>query len=100
MQLRAFSVAAIAVLFANAAYAQVSSAPKQGLLENNPRLHALTNARIVTAPGKVIDKGTVVVKDGLIIDVGASVKVPPEARVWDLSGKTIYPGFIDAYSRL
>ena len=29
-----------------------------------------------------------------------NVKVPAEARVWDLAGKTIYPGFIDAYSRL
>ncbi|MGI8438237.1 MAG: hypothetical protein ACR2NX_15285, partial [Chthoniobacterales bacterium] len=80
--------------------AQISTAPTQGLRENDPRVHALTNARIVTAPGKTIEKGTVVLRDGVIIDVGANAKVPADARVWDLTGKTIYPGFIDAYSHL
>ncbi|MEY2520583.1 MAG: hypothetical protein QOF24_2342 [Verrucomicrobiota bacterium] len=80
--------------------AQLSTIPKQGIRENDPRLHALTNARIITAPGKTIEKGTVLIRDGLIVEAGADVKVPAEARVWDLSGKTIYPGFIDSYSRL
>jgi imidazolonepropionase-like amidohydrolase len=80
--------------------AQVTTAPKEGIRENDPRLHALTNARIVTAPGKTIEKGTVLIRDGVIVAAGADVKVPAEARVWDLAGKTIYPGFIDAYSRL
>ena len=80
--------------------AQVTTVPKQGIRENDPRVHALTNARIVAAPGKTIDKGTILIRDGLIVEVGADVKVPAEARVWDLAGKTIYPGFIDAYSRL
>src|ERR1700704_223869 len=81
-------------------FAQVTTVPKQGIRENDPRVHALTNARIVAAPGKTIDKGTVLIRDGLIVEVGPDVKVPAEARVWDLAGKTIYPGFIDAYSRL
>src|SRR4051794_37589046 len=80
--------------------AQVTTVPKQGIRENDPRVHALTNAHIVTAPGKTIEKGTLLIRDGLIVEVGANVKVPAEARVWDLTGKTIYPGFIDAYSRL
>ena len=80
--------------------AQVTTAPKQGIRENDPRLHALTNARIVTAPGKTIEKGTVLIRDGVIVEAGPAVKIPAEARVWDLTGKTIYPGFIDAYSRL
>jgi imidazolonepropionase-like amidohydrolase len=88
------------LLLAASSRAQVSTEPKQGLRENDPRIHALTNARIVTAPGKTIDKGTILIRDGLILQVGADVKAPPEARVWDLSGKTIYPGFIDAYSRV
>jgi imidazolonepropionase-like amidohydrolase len=80
--------------------AQVTTVPKQGIRENDPRVHALTNARIVAAPGKTIEKGTVLIRDGLIVEVGPDVKVPADARVWDLAGKTIYPGFIDAYSRL
>src|SRR5437773_1203941 len=102
MQVVARKILALLALpfFVTSLCAQVSTAPKQGLRENNPRVHALTNARIITAPGKTIEKGTVLIKDGLIVDVGASVNVPKDARVWDLNGKTIYPGFIDAYSRL
>src|SRR5438105_11425090 len=88
------------LLSAIASPAQVTTAPKQGIRENDPRLHALTNARIITAPGKVIEKGTILIRDGVIADVGATIKIPSDARVWDLTGKTIYPGFIDAYSRL
>src|SRR2546421_1121319 len=80
--------------------AQVTTVPKQGIRENDPRMHALTNARIIVAPGKTIEKGTVLIRDGLIVEAGPDVKVPAEARVWDLAGKTIYPGFIDAYSHL
>jgi imidazolonepropionase-like amidohydrolase len=94
-----FSVAAL-VFTAGVVAAQVTTAPKHGIRENDPRLHALTNARVVTAPGKVIEKGTIVVRDGVIVDVGPAVKIPPDARVWDLAGKTVYPGFIDAYSRV
>src|SRR5205809_2855891 len=88
------------LFFAVSGSAQVSTVPKQGIRENDPRLHALTNARIVTAPGKTIEKGTILLRDGVIIEAGPGVKIPPEARVWDLAGKTIYPGFIDAYSRI
>jgi imidazolonepropionase-like amidohydrolase len=91
---------AIWVCVAASALGQVTTVPKQGLRENDPRIHALTNARIIAAPGKTIEKGTILIRDGLIVEVGADVKVPAEARVWDMSGKTIYPGFIDAYSRL
>ncbi|MDQ6621918.1 MAG: hypothetical protein M3Y86_00325, partial [Verrucomicrobiota bacterium] len=87
------------VIFVQGSSAQIGNEQKQGLRENNPRLHALTNARIVTAPGKAIEKGTVLIRDGLVVEVGPTVKIPAEARVWDLAGKTIYPGFIDAYSR-
>src|SRR2546430_10254226 len=91
---------AVLLFFAVSGSAQVTTVPKQGIRENDPRVHALTNARIVSAPGKTIEKGTVLIRDGLIVEVGPDVKVPAEARVWDLAGQAIFPGFIDAYSRL
>lgn len=91
---------AASLFIAASAFGQVTTAPKQGIRENDPRVHALTNARIVAAPGKTIEKGTILIRDGLIVEVGPDVKVPAEARVWDLAGKTIYSGFIDSYSRL
>ncbi|MBI3194266.1 MAG: hypothetical protein HYZ34_07360, partial [Ignavibacteriae bacterium] len=38
--------------------------PPVGIRQNTPTVHAFTNAKIVTAPGKVIDKGTLVIRDG------------------------------------
>jgi imidazolonepropionase-like amidohydrolase len=57
---------------------------------------ALTNARIVVAPGRVIERGTVVVRDGRIAAVGANVAVPADAYPLDASGLSVYPGLIDA----
>lgn len=72
-----------------------SSRPIEGLRDASPRVHALTGARIVVAPGQVIEKGTLVLRDGLIAAVGADVTPPAEARIWDLAGRTLYAGFIE-----
>lgn len=63
-------------------------------------VYAITGARIVTVSGETIEKGTVVVRDGLIEAVGASARVPADARVLDGTGLTVYPGFIDALTNL
>jgi imidazolonepropionase-like amidohydrolase len=62
--------------------------------------YAITNARIVTVSGPVIEKGTVVIRDGLIAAVGANVTAPADARVIDGTGLTVYPGLIDANTSL
>ena len=61
---------------------------------------AITNARIVTVSGAAIEKGAVVVRNGLIEAVGANAKIPADARTIDGTGLTIYPGFIDANTSL
>ena len=48
--------------------------------------------------GRVVTGGTLIARDGVIAAAGVDVKVPADARVWDMAGKTIYPGLIDAYS--
>ena len=58
--------------------------------------YALTNVRIVTAPGRVIERGTIVTRDGRIAAVGAQVNVPAGVVTMDLNGHTVYPGLIDA----
>jgi len=60
----------------------------------------LTNVRIETVTRGVIERGTVVIRDGLIAAVGADVAVPADARVLDLAGKTVLPAFIDLTSSL
>ncbi len=61
---------------------------------------ALTNARIQTVTRGVIEKGTVIIRKGLIEAVGTSIMVPPDARVLDLTGKTVSPGLLDLTSSL
>jgi imidazolonepropionase-like amidohydrolase len=62
--------------------------------------YAITNARIVTVSGPPVERGTIVIRDGLINAVGASVNAPPDARVIDGTGLTVYPGLIDASTSL
>lgn len=58
--------------------------------------YALTNVRIVAAPGRVIERGTVLIRDGRIAAVGANVSVPAGVVPMDLSGHSVFPGLIDA----
>ena len=62
--------------------------------------YAITNARIVTVSGPVIERGAVVIRNGLIAAAGANVNAPPDARVIDGNGLTVYPGLIDSYTNL
>ena len=61
---------------------------------------ALTNVRIETITKGTIEKGTIVIRDGIIEAVGANVTPPGDARVVDLTGRTVYPGFIDLTSSM
>lgn len=74
------------------AVAQPQLAPPQ------PTAIAIRDVKIVTVSGPVIDKGTVVLRNGLIEAVGDSVAVPGDAMVVDGDGLTVYPGLIDALS--
>jgi len=62
--------------------------------------YAITNARIVTVSGPTIDRGTVVIRNGLIASAGANVSPPSDARIIDGNGLTVYPGLIDSYTNL
>src|SRR5437867_3758333 len=46
-----------------------------------PKVYAIRDAQIVTGIGKIIAKGTVVIRDGLIVDVGEAPKVPGDAQI-------------------
>ncbi|MDA8015974.1 MAG: amidohydrolase family protein [Thermoanaerobaculia bacterium] len=69
-----------------------------GKAHHGPGAHALTNVRIVQAPGRVVDNGTLVMRDGVIVAVGADVEAPSDAKVWDLEGATLYPGLIESFA--
>lgn len=61
---------------------------------------AITNAKIYPISGAVIERGTVVIRNGKIAAVGANVAVPADARVIDATGKIVTPGFMDSQTGL
>ena len=69
-----------------------------GVKSENTNYTAFTNAKIYVTPTEVIDKGTLLIHDGKVVASGASINIPENAVVVDLSGKSIYPSFIDLYS--
>lgn len=73
-------------------------APVSPLAAQVPQVHALTGVRIVVSPGRTVESGTVVLRDGVIGAVGAAVEPPPDARVWEREGLTVYPGLIEPYA--
>src|SRR6187431_3253711 len=62
--------------------------------------YALTHASIETVTKGIIQDGTVVISNGKITAVGTSVTVPAGAEVIDCRGRWIYPGLIDANTKL
>lgn len=65
----------------------------------SPGAYAIRNATIHPASGPAIDNGTLLVRNGLIESVGASVNVPPDAWIIDGKGLHVYPGLIDSLSK-
>lgn len=62
---------------------------------------ALINTRIFTsAEPRVIENGVIVIREGVIADIGprASVEIPRDAKTVDLKGYFSMPGLIDAHA--
>ena len=62
--------------------------------------YALTHAKIFTLAGSTIEDGTVVLRDGKIAAVGATVEVPAGAQVIDAKGLQVYPGIFDSITQM
>ncbi|MDU0291585.1 amidohydrolase [Saccharothrix longispora] len=61
---------------------------------------AITGGYVVPVAGEPIDGGTVLIRDGKIVVVGADVEVPDDARVVDATGSWVLPGFVEAHGHL
>jgi imidazolonepropionase-like amidohydrolase len=61
---------------------------------------AIVNARIEPVSGPAIPAGTLVIKDGKIAALGASVAVPAGAKVIDAKGGVVTPGLVASSSNL
>src|SRR3954464_12392669 len=60
----------------------------------------IRNATIMTATGEEIRGGSILIRDGRIVAVGATVDQAGDATVVDGTGKWVTPGIIDVHSHL
>ncbi len=92
--MRAFLFALL--LVAAPALAQRGGVPADTPLRSVTRAAALVNARVVVAPGRVLERATVLIRDGRIEAVGRDLRVPADADVLVADSFTVYAGFVDA----
>jgi imidazolonepropionase-like amidohydrolase len=81
---------------------QAQQPPSAFIVENAPVI-ALIHARMIDGTGAPArDEQTLILANGTIADVGptASLSVPADARVINLSGKTVYPGLVMLHEHL
>lgn len=61
---------------------------------------AITNGRVLPVSGPAIERGTVLIVNGKIAAVGATVTIPPGARVIDAAGKVVTPGLLESATQI
>jgi imidazolonepropionase-like amidohydrolase len=61
---------------------------------------AIVGGRVLPVSGPPIENGTVVIRDSMIVGVGANIAVPEGARRIDATGLVVTPGIVNAYTQL
>ena len=84
-------VIALAPVRARAANASAADAPAVLLIQN---------ATILTVSHGTIERGSILIKDGKIAEVGPGIKAPKDAQVIDAGGQFVIPGIIDCHSHI
>jgi enamidase len=81
---------------------ELSDLTRQFVAHDDPVI-ALTGVRVIDGTGgAMLSNRTIVVRGGRIAEMGAdgTVSIPDDARVLDLAGKTILPGFVQLHEHM
>jgi imidazolonepropionase-like amidohydrolase len=65
-----------------------------------PRVTVIQNATVLTVTQGTIENGSILIRDGVIAEIGQDVDVPSGAHVIDATGQFVMPGIIDAHSHI
>lgn len=79
-------------------FAQEYFPKNDGVKSKDNNYTAFTNAKIYVTPTQIIEGATLLIQNGKVVQVGKTVSLPNSTIVVDLSGKTVYPSFIESYS--
>lgn len=85
------------VFFGLGMQAQETRTPND-VQDQRARAYAFTNATIMVDYQTKIENGTLLIRDGKVIQTGAGLTVPAGFTVIDLAGKYIYPSLIDLHT--
>jgi imidazolonepropionase-like amidohydrolase len=85
------------MLFIGSLLAQATF-PRNGVYDERDKLYAFTNATIYVDYQTKIENATLIIRDGKVEQVGKNLTIPKGAVTFDLTGKFVYPSFIDVYS--
>jgi imidazolonepropionase-like amidohydrolase len=77
---------------------QHDNAPVVGVSDKRVDVYALKNARVVVDYQTTLEKTDIVISNGRIEAIGTNLTFPKGAIIIDLTGKTVYPAFVDAYA--
>src|SRR6266849_2947346 len=65
-----------------------------------PSVILIQNATVLTVSHGAIEHGSILIKDGKIVEVGQSIKAPKDAQIVDAAGQFVMPGIIDCHSHI
>ena len=66
----------------------------------NAQTIAITGGKVYPVSSAPVENGTVLIRDGRIVAVGANVTIPADARRIDAAGKWVTPGFVNSVTQL
>lgn len=72
--------------------------PINGVINHNHNYYAFTNAKIYVDYQTIIPNGTLLIKDGIIVQCAEKVELPKGAVTMDMKGRSIYPSLVDPFS--
>ena len=86
------------LLFSLRIAAQIDNAPVVGVSDKRPGMYGFKNARVVVDYQTALDNTDFLVSEGRFVSVGKNLSFPKGTIVIDLTGKTVYPSFVDIYA--
>jgi imidazolonepropionase-like amidohydrolase len=78
--------------------AQQDNAPVVGVSDKRVEVYGLKNARVVVDYQTTLENTDILISNGRIEAIGSNLNFPKGIIIFDLTGKTVYPSFIDAYA--
>jgi imidazolonepropionase-like amidohydrolase len=78
--------------------AQQDDAPVVGVSDKRVDVFGLRNARVVVDYQTTLEKTDILISNGRIEAIGTNLVFPKGTIVYDLTGKTVYPSFVDVYA--